>query len=127
LGYCRELNSNLSGVRKRIWPTLQPKKTSASSATSAFQGFDPGFGCGSVALRFKVLILVLIAAPSRCVSRFPVLTFLFSFAKKKTCGLSPEGPEAACVSSHALQGLRDYIDRSHPRQIGNIWRCFHHN
>src|SRR5258708_2659865 len=35
-------------------PTLQPQKTSASSATSAFQGFDPGFGCGSIALRFRV-------------------------------------------------------------------------
>src|SRR5258708_40228917 len=43
-----------SQADQKVWPTLQPQKTSASSATSAFQGFDPGFGCGSVALRFKV-------------------------------------------------------------------------
>jgi len=46
-----------SQADQKVWPTLQPQKTSASSATSAFQGFDPGFGCGSVALRFKVLTL----------------------------------------------------------------------
>jgi len=43
-----------SQADQKVWPTLQPQKTSASSATSAFQGFDPGFGCGSVAMRFKV-------------------------------------------------------------------------
>jgi len=35
---------------KRFGQRYNPKKTSASSATSAFQGFDPVFGCGSVAL-----------------------------------------------------------------------------
>src|SRR6266576_781779 len=44
-----------SQADQKVWPTLQPKKTSASFATAAFQGFDPGFGCGSVALCFKVL------------------------------------------------------------------------
>src|SRR5258708_32443223 len=38
-----------SQADQKVWPTLQPQKTSASSATSAFQGFDPGFGCGFVA------------------------------------------------------------------------------
>src|SRR6267142_2544917 len=50
-----------SQADQKVWPTLQPQKTSASSATSAFQGFDPGFGCGSVALCFKVLFLTLFA------------------------------------------------------------------
>jgi len=45
-----------SQADQKVGPTLQPQKTSASSATSAFQGFDPGFGCGSVALRFKVYV-----------------------------------------------------------------------
>src|SRR5882762_2396733 len=51
----------LQGLRSALRPTKRfgqrynPKKTSASSATSAFQGFDPGLGCGSVALRFKIL------------------------------------------------------------------------
>jgi len=49
-----------SQADQKVWPTLQPQKTSASSATSAFQGFDPGFGCGSVALRFKVLLLEIV-------------------------------------------------------------------
>jgi len=44
----------LSGRPKGLANVTTPKKTSASSATSAFQGFDPGFGCDSVALRFKV-------------------------------------------------------------------------
>src|SRR5882762_11430987 len=88
----------LQGLRSALRPTKRfgqrynPKKTSASSATSAFQGFDPGFGCGSVALRFKVygFDFVLVAASSRCVtSKSAAASFGDQYSVQCTVIVSP--------------------------------------
>jgi len=59
-GVCGVNSAVISQADEKVWPTLQPQKTSASSASSAFQGFD----------------FVLVAAPSRW--RFKVYGFDFA-------------------------------------------------